>query len=238
MSSTYYAKISKTLTKNNISWAEYKANPYNLVVRDKGYRDFWFKQNANRKSPITWYGKQLYIDKAYHDTLLSVQYDPNLYTPELLQDYSKWTTARRQNQSHLGIDNSSLTHILLSNKYSLLQIRLLQRQLSKQITRPVIQPQLIRQRHRRYQKVSAVVRNVLLPLILKNKPRHKLSDLLFDQRQEYSRLETQSRLARQVQLVTRNRIPQKVTQQILRAAFPERPVVENHRSPKVPYLVR
>lgn len=52
--SQYYAKVSKTLKKYNLSWKEYKNEPHKLFVLDISFAKYWahkFKYDQD----ITWF---------------------------------------------------------------------------------------------------------------------------------------------------------------------------------------
>lgn len=54
---TKYARISKLLKENNISWSEYKQSPLTLLLRSSGYRNSFFTKNPTQRDTFTWFGQ-------------------------------------------------------------------------------------------------------------------------------------------------------------------------------------
>lgn len=52
-----YARISKLLKDNNISWSEYKASPLTLLLKSNGYRNSFFTKNPTQQETYTWFGQ-------------------------------------------------------------------------------------------------------------------------------------------------------------------------------------
>lgn len=53
----YYAKVSKSLQKHNITWDQFRKNPASLMVADESFRK-WMLNRHYAKDEIRWYTKK------------------------------------------------------------------------------------------------------------------------------------------------------------------------------------
>nr|CAI5850110.1 unnamed protein product [Callosobruchus analis] len=131
------------------------------------------------------------------------------------------------------VSSSTNASTSATSTLQLCQIAILQSQLSKAATIPIIRPSLVQRRRVRYQRIVQLLRSVLLPAISRTNLKPKLNVRLFDLLQEFKRPNKQVQLAHQVQQVTRSKRLQDVTLRILKEVCQERQErgrVKNHKA--------
>lgn len=78
----YYAKISKTLSKYNLTWNDYKKYPHKLLLVDYSFLKYWMN-TFKFDQDITWwtnpYNLSLHIDQQQIEQLVNeyATYDPD-----------------------------------------------------------------------------------------------------------------------------------------------------------------